>query len=594
MNPRLLATLFLAAALPLFAQDDRYVVRLDPAAAVDRIDALAAQLAASHGGTVVSTDSPADDTIVLRLPPGRAQTLRSDPRVRAVRAVKVAAEAKVVEPVNWTAGVSYGYDGAGSVTRIGSDAFAYDDVGRLVRATVNTVTRSYEYDAFANRKKCAVPGTDCQYTYTIDSQTNRLASRADVDHDAAGNVIELGTHVYAYDAANMMTKDHSTETNGARYEYLYTAEDERLATYNASTGSWAWTLRDLGGSVIRELSSTDGGNWTWVRDNVYREGLLLASRYPEEAFVATHHYHLDHLGTPRRVTDDSDLIVGYHDYHAFGPEVPGSLQEPGATDLKYTGHEREPGNDQYTLDYMHARFYNPTLGRFLSLDPSPASIQIEQPQTWNRYAYALDSPMTYVDPTGAILEFANKRAKGYYDDYMKQLSPSSIDYTNAIQLEKSDIIYRLSVGGMTGGAEGEVTFDGTKVHLHLDSGGPMQDASLFSRLAHEIQHGVQVDTGMLGFRKEGRVWKAAYNDIHDEVQAWTAQLRQATDRDLLARTGNLRGFRDATDKALFLVQRGYPGYAKVINDVYHAPRVVPGYPPGSVLKTATAFFRIQP
>ena len=592
MNGRLLGALLVMAALPLFAQsDDRYVVRLDPAAAIDRVDAIAMQLAATHGGSIISTASATDDTIVLRIPASRAAALRSDPRVRAVRALKVAADAKVVEPVDWTTGVSYTYDGSGTVTKIGRDEFAYDDVGRLIRAKVNEKTRTYGYDAFGNRLKCLhETSTDCQYMIGIDSDSNRI-SAAGIDHDSAGNVDEFGPHRYSYDAANMMTRDHSPAGN---YEYLYTAEDERLATYDASTGSWEWTLRDHGGNVIRELASTDGGNWSWVRDTVYRDGLLLASRHPADGFVDTHHYHLDHLGTPRRVTDHTDLIVGYHDYYAYGPEVSGSLQEPGAIEQKYTGHEREPGNDQYTLDYMHARFYNPTLGRFLSIDPSPASIQLDQPQTWNRYAYALDSPMTYVDPTGAILEFADKRAANYYSDYMKQLDPSSIDYANAKQLEASDITYRLGVGGMKGGAEGEVTFDGTKVQLHLDSGGPSQDASIFSRLAHEIQHGVQVDTGMLGFRKQGSVWKAAYNDIHDEIQAWNAQLRQASPADFHTKGGNLRGFRDADDKALFLVQRGYSGYAKVMNDVYNAPKVVPGYPPGSVLKTSTAFFRIRP
>ena len=397
-----LALLILAAALPLAAQqDDRYLVRLDPTAAIDRVDAIAMQLAATHGGTIVSTGSATDDTIVLRLPAGRAQALRSDPRVRAVRALKVAAEARVVEPVNWTAGVSYSYDGARSVTKIGNDTFAYDDVGRLVRATVNAVTRSYEYDAFGNRKKCTAPGTDCQYTLTIDSSTNRLVERTDIDHDAAGNVIELGPHVYSYDAANMMTKDHSTETNGPRYEYLYTAADERLATWDANNASWTWTLRDHAGQVVRELTSNAGGNWTWTRDYIHRDGQLLASRYAADGFVDTHHYHVDHLGTPRRVTDSTDLIVGYHDYHAFGPEVPGSLQEPGAGDRKYTGHEREPGDGQYTLDYMRARFYNISLGRFLSTDPvlDPRRA-VPMPQGWNRYAYALNDPLSRFDPDG--------------------------------------------------------------------------------------------------------------------------------------------------------------------------------------------------
>ena len=51
-----------------------------------------------------------------------------------------------------------------------------------------------------------------------------------------------------------------------------------------------------------------------------------------------------------------------------------------------------------SLDYMHARFYNPQVGRFLSVDKVP-SLPI-RPQTWNRYAYVSNNPLAYNDPDG--------------------------------------------------------------------------------------------------------------------------------------------------------------------------------------------------
>lgn len=57
------------------------------------------------------------------------------------------------------------------------------------------------------------------------------------------------------------------------------------------------------------------------------------------------------------------------------------------------------------LDYMHARFYNPQLGRFLGTDPAN-SAQAERPQTWNKYVYSLSNPILYVDPDGRIIETA--------------------------------------------------------------------------------------------------------------------------------------------------------------------------------------------
>jgi len=53
------------------------------------------------------------------------------------------------------------------------------------------------------------------------------------------------------------------------------------------------------------------------------------------------------------------------------------------------------------LVYLRARYYDPDLGRFVSKDPVLGSLGI--PQTLNRYAYVVNNPLKYTDPTG---EFA--------------------------------------------------------------------------------------------------------------------------------------------------------------------------------------------
>jgi uncharacterized protein RhaS with RHS repeats len=47
---------------------------------------------------------------------------------------------------------------------------------------------------------------------------------------------------------------------------------------------------------------------------------------------------------------------------------------------------------------MHARYYNPNLGRFLSVDPIGGSV--ESSQSWNRYSYVENNPLRMVDPDG--------------------------------------------------------------------------------------------------------------------------------------------------------------------------------------------------
>jgi RHS repeat-associated protein len=68
--------------------------------------------------------------------------------------------------------------------------------------------------------------------------------------------------------------------------------------------------------------------------------------------------------------------------------------------MKFTGHERDRNGESAAddLDYMHARYYSPRLGRFLSVDVVQGKSKI--PQTWNRYSYARGNPILFTDPDG--------------------------------------------------------------------------------------------------------------------------------------------------------------------------------------------------
>jgi RHS repeat-associated protein len=54
----------------------------------------------------------------------------------------------------------------------------------------------------------------------------------------------------------------------------------------------------------------------------------------------------------------------------------------------------------YSLDYFGARYYRAELGRFTAVDPGQASAAVDDPQSWNAYAYARNNPLRYVDVRG--------------------------------------------------------------------------------------------------------------------------------------------------------------------------------------------------
>jgi RHS repeat-associated protein len=270
-------------------------------------------------------------------------------------------------------------------------------VSRLVAATLydgpagggTQKQQSYTFDAFGNLT--SITGTSGRATPT-SAQTNRLNGAGTV-YDAAGNLTNWNGAVYGYDAFNQMT--HMT-SGTEDWAYLYTADDERIWSYDITRNASRWTLRDLGAKVLREYLN-NAGSWSVGTDYIYRDGLLLAA----ETQTGQRHFHLDHLGTPRLITRAGGERVAYHVYYPFGEEATAFNQDTER--MKFTGHERDlasPGGAGDDLDYMHARHESPVTGRFLSVDRHIGDLR--RPQTWNRYAYVSNNPLQKVDPTGLV------------------------------------------------------------------------------------------------------------------------------------------------------------------------------------------------
>lgn len=65
---------------------------------------------------------------------------------------------------------------------------------------------------------------------------------------------------------------------------------------------------------------------------------------------------------------------------------------------KFTGKERD---SESGLDNFGPRYNASTMGRFMSTDPVTATpLHLINPQRWNKYAYGLNNPLSYIDPDG--------------------------------------------------------------------------------------------------------------------------------------------------------------------------------------------------
>lgn len=118
--------------------------------------------------------------------------------------------------------------------------------------------------------------------------------------------------------------------------------------------------------------------------------------------VGVYYEHSDPLGSPVTVTNNWGSIQSRERYTPFGMarDKPSFLDDHGG----FTGHLKDSATG---LTYMQARYYDPAMGRFLSVDPV-TFMDTGDPRYFNRYAYAGNDPINHLDPDGQAIGKAIK------------------------------------------------------------------------------------------------------------------------------------------------------------------------------------------
>jgi RHS repeat-associated protein len=274
----------------------------------------------------------------------------------------------------------------------GNWTYSYDDFNRLSGSNQNSgqAVYSYVYDRFGNRWQQNGPHTFLA-TFTGNNPGNpQNNNRMDgYSYDAAGNLLNDGTHSYAYDAENRI----SNVDNGSTASYVYDANGQRVRK-TTSSGSVDY-LYDLAGHEITEVSSSG----SWNRGEVYAGGRHLATYNNSTTYLI----HSDHLGTERVRTDSSGTSCETVASLPFGDwqTTSGSCGDPSP--MHFTGKERD---SESGLDNFGARYDSSSLGRFMSPDPYNAGAFLDAPQSWNAYSYVLNNPLNAIDPNGLDCVYA--------------------------------------------------------------------------------------------------------------------------------------------------------------------------------------------
>lgn len=266
--------------------------------------------------------------------------------------------------------------------------YGYDDLRRISSVTCGTFwVQNFAYDAFGNITK-NVPqgdgGLSFLPSYWTSPPTNQFTTLPGVtpSYDTNGNLLTDNLNTYTWDALEKMA---TVNTGSATVTVVYDALG-RMVENNAG-GTWTEFVygptgklaKCNGQSLVKALISLPGGATA-----VYNTNGLAYFR------------HSDWLGSSRLTSTASRPTQMYSSsaYAPFGEQY----ATAGTADASYTGQTPDTVASLYDFP---ARRHSPSQGRWISPDPSGrAAVTLTNPQSWNRYAYTLNNPLTLVDPMG--------------------------------------------------------------------------------------------------------------------------------------------------------------------------------------------------
>ena len=258
--------------------------------------------------------------------------------------------------------------------------YTYDDLYQLMEATQNSSTvESYSYDEVGNR----LSSIDVSpYDY---NSSDELISKpgTEYSYDDNGNLLseitDSGTTSYVWDQENRLTSV-TLPGSGETVSFQYDPFGRRI--YKSSPLGATIFVYD-GDSVIEEVSANGSLMARYTQSLGIDEPLAMLCGNTMS------YYQADGLGSVTSLSDSKGNLVSTYEYGSFGnlTASTGSI----SNSFRFTGREFDAETGLY---FYRARYYDPSIGRFISEDPVRSA--------WSAYDYVQNNPVNLIDPWGLI------------------------------------------------------------------------------------------------------------------------------------------------------------------------------------------------
>ena len=301
----------------------------------------------------------------------------------------------------------YGFDKEGNrkyVDRLhdssNSEQYIYDNIYRLTDFRQGTLDANKEISVPVTQTAYNLDGVGNWDSKTKDAVTetrthNVVNEITDIDgtslsYDDNGNLTDDGSNTYEYDYENRLIRVTRKSDSQVLAEFKYDALGRRVEKNDVVNGIITKYYLD-GARVIEEQES---GSTTAIY--VYGDGIDELLQMQKGG--ATYYYHPNSLGSIDALTESSGNVVEYYRYDAYG-EVSvydGGWVYQGSSSIVdnpylFTGRRLD---DETSLYYYRARYYSPSLGRFVQRDT------LGYVDGMNLYEFVKGNPINWIDPMG--------------------------------------------------------------------------------------------------------------------------------------------------------------------------------------------------
>ena len=276
------------------------------------------------------------------------------------------------------AGITYGYDNFNRLTSL------TNSVGLLY---------SYTYDRYGNRWAQTQSQGGVSFSQSFNKATNQIIGTG-FTYDAAGNLTSDTTNTYTYDAdGNLIQQVGGGTTQGFTYDAL---NQQVAQSFPIGSSQLVTEVAFDKSGQLASLWLVGSGNALSQRAGKAYWGTTAIESYAPQNNMA-YFAHRDWVGSRRAITDATGATSDIRQSLPFGD---GAANVSGSQDNTFDGFTGMWNGGTSATNHAQFREYWNSAGRWLQPDPYSGSYRFKNPQSFNRYAYALNNPLGLIDPLG--------------------------------------------------------------------------------------------------------------------------------------------------------------------------------------------------